>query len=179
MTLLTSRGLGMLGSVIKLAYPGMRSAAPPFRGIRPNQPGSRDTSIGGTAVQNAPASGAGASDRKPAKSKPVQNVKLPETKATSAPTGATAPSALKTASILPPSSSLGALLGILFGRMLDEHGQIGPSRDAAIGAAAYLSAEQELAERLKAVQEPGAFPTVVGKLPLYQAPLRRPGGLTL
>jgi hypothetical protein len=90
---------------------------------------------------------------------------------------------LKTASLPPvspvsPVTFQGALLGLLFGQMLDRQGQVGASRDAAIGAAAFASAEQELAERLQRIQLPGVFPAIVGEMPVAPAPIRRPGILT-
>ena len=84
---------------------------------------------------------------------------------------------------LPSNVSIGALMGLLFGEALDAMPEAAgagqKARDAAIGAAAYASAEQQLAERLHQVQNPGVFPTVLGGMPIATNPLRRIGGLTL
>jgi hypothetical protein len=66
--------------------------------------------------------------------------------------------------------------------MLDKHPETaagGTARDAAIGAAAYASAERDLAERLKVIQNPGLLPTVFGGMPIVPTPAARAPGQNL
>ena len=73
--------------------------------------------------------------------------------------------------------SIGALLGVIFGRALDAQGAAGPVRDAAIASAAYATAEQQLAERLADMQaRTGA---VLRGMPIAPEMLRRAPGQTL
>jgi hypothetical protein len=61
----------------------------------------------------------------------------------------------------PAPESMGAMLGYLFGRMLE--GADADVRNAAIGAAAYDTAKKEV----------GFFPTVFGGIPSVPSPAKR------
>lgn len=149
----------------------------------------RAGSLGGTQARSGgPQSGKQltapvqpASRPKPVNTKlPASNPKTPQPLSSIAPRSKIA--ALPDVFNMPNPTTLGALMGILFGRILDtspgHEAAGGAARDAAIGAAAFASAEQELSERLRAVQNPG-MPTVMGPLPVIPTPIRRPGSLTL
>ena len=143
----------------------------------------RSGMIGGSQQSNAPATGRGHTDPIVSAQPDVPNtiVKQTSPQSTVQP-GATAPRKSMTGKVklasLPPPASLGALLGLLFGHVLDQQGTMGSTRDAAIGAAAYASAEQDLDMRLRALHNAGSAP-VFGAMPISPTPIRRPGSLTL